>query len=83
MVKFVTVPEKCYAISDSDRPGDPIFYAPHCNLQTLHFCVRSRLALAGCHHGSISNGAQMISLDACSIPLVPHQALHESTHWFC
>ncbi len=25
MVKSVTVPGKCYAISDSDRPGNPIF----------------------------------------------------------
>ncbi len=24
MVKSVTVPGKCYAISDGDRPGDPI-----------------------------------------------------------
>ncbi len=60
-----------------------IFHPLHCNLQTLHSCQSSRLALARWFHGSITNGAQKISIIASSIPLVPLQALHGCTHWLC
>jgi hypothetical protein len=59
-----------------------IFHPHHCDLQTLHSCESSVLALARCLHGSIANGAQMISIIVRSISLVPHQALHGCTHWF-
>ncbi len=60
-----------------------IFCPHHCNLQTLHSCESSGHALACCLHGSITNGVQMISIVARSIPLVPQQALHGCTHWLC
>jgi hypothetical protein len=60
-----------------------ILHPHHCNSQTLHLCESSRLALARWFHGSITNGAQKISIVVRSIPLVPHQALHGCTHWFC
>jgi hypothetical protein len=58
-----------------------IFQPLHCDLQTLHSYESSRLALACCSCCSYANGAQMISIVACSIPLVPHQTLHGCTHW--
>ncbi len=30
VVKSVTVPGKCFAISDGDRPGDPYFFSCFC-----------------------------------------------------
>ncbi len=59
-----------------------IFHPLHCDLQTLHSCESSRLALACWFHCSFANGAQMISTAALSIPLVPHQVLHGCTHGF-
>jgi hypothetical protein len=53
-----------------------IFHPHHCDLQTLHSCESSGLALVHCLHGSIADGAQIISIIARSTPLVPHQALH-------
>ncbi len=41
-----------------------IFLPPHCNLQTLYLCESSRLTLTPWFHGSIANGAQMISVIA-------------------
>ncbi len=60
-----------------------ILHPLHCNLQTLHSCESSTLALACWFHGSITTGAQKISIVACSNPLVLHQTLHGCTHWFC
>jgi hypothetical protein len=60
-----------------------IFHPLNCYLQTLHSCESSKLALVCWFHCSIPNGVQMISIVARSIPLVPHQALHGCTHWFC
>jgi hypothetical protein len=60
-----------------------IFHPRHCDLQTLHLCESSRLTLVCWFHCSYANGARMISIAARSIPLVPHQALHGCTHWFC
>ncbi len=60
-----------------------IFHPHHCNLQTLHSYESSGLALACWLHCSYANGAQKIYISACSIPLVPHQASHGCTHWFC
>ncbi len=60
-----------------------IFHPHHCDLQTLHSYESSRLVLACCSCSSIANGAQMTSNVARSIPLVPHQALFECTHWLC
>jgi hypothetical protein len=33
VVKSVTVPGKCYAISDGDRQDDPIFKQPNCDMK--------------------------------------------------